>query len=318
MDDWTNKGSGPLVAPERLKQLSVRSDARGLIHLFSQVAALVVISTLIAVSSGTWWVILPFMAQGIVLNCLYAGQHETSHRTAFKSRVLNLWVGEIIGFLMILPAQWDRKFHFAHHRNTQNPAKDPEILAFGINNMKDWRISLSGLPYGVGQAQAMAAAARGIFPGYVWWLSDEEKKEMVREARLHLAGYALILVLSVVFQSWVALEYWLGPLLVMKVFYQFQNMGEHTGLGYNPDTLKCTRTLKGPFWMRWLVWNMSYHAAHHTYPSVPFFRLPELDRDIRRKTNAAEASTRGYIQAQIDVVRGFRRAAAAAREATAS
>jgi fatty acid desaturase len=69
--------------------------------------------------------------------------------------------------------------------------------------------------------------------------------------------------------------------------------------------------------MRWLVWNMSYHAAHHTYPSVPFFRLPELDQDIRRKTDAAEASTRGYIQAQIDVVRGFRRAAATSREATA-
>ena len=60
--------------------------------------------------------------------------------------------------------------------------------------------------------------------------------------------------------------------------------------------------------MRWLVWNMSYHAAHHTYPSVPFFRLPELDSVIRSKTDAAEASTRGYIQAQIDVVRGFRRA----------
>jgi fatty acid desaturase len=317
MDDWTNKGSGPLVAPDRLKALSVRSDSRGLLHLFSQIATLAVTSTLLALTTGTWWVILPFMAQGIVLNCLYAGQHEMSHRTAFKSRALNLWVGEIIGFLMILPAQWDRKFHFAHHRNTQNPAKDPELLAFGITNMKDWRISLSGLPYGVGQAQAMVSAARGIFPEYVWWLSDAERLEMKREAQLHLAGYALIVLLSLYFHSWIALEYWLGPLLVMKVFYQFQNMGEHTGLGYNQDTLKCTRTLKGPFWMRWLVWNMSYHAAHHTYPSVPFFRLPELDHDIRQKTDAAEASTRGYIQAQIDVVRGFRRAEAKAREAAA-
>ncbi|HEX4507857.1 MAG TPA: fatty acid desaturase [Alphaproteobacteria bacterium] len=317
MDDWTNKGSGPLVAPDRLKQLSVRSDRRGLIHLFSQMATLAVTTTLIARLSGTWWVILPFMAQGIVLNCLYAGQHEMSHRTAFKSRALNLWVGEIIGFLEILPAQWDRKFHFAHHRNTQNPAKDPELLAFGINNMKDWRISLSGLPYGVGQAKAMVSAARGIFPDYVWWLNDEERLEMKREAQFHLAGYSLIFLISLYFHSWIALKYWLGPLLVMKVFYQFQNMGEHTGLGYNPDTLKCTRTLKGPFWMRWLVWNMSYHAAHHTYPSVPFFRLPELDRNIRQKSDAAEASTRGYIQAQIDVVRTFRRAEAVDREAAA-
>jgi fatty acid desaturase len=317
MDDWTNQGSGPLVAPERLKQLSVRSDRRGLIQLFNQVAALAATSTLIAVANGTWWVILPFMTQGIVLNCLYAGQHEMSHRTAFRSRALNAWIGEIIGFLMILPAQWDRKFHFAHHRNTQNPAKDPELLAYGIYDMKGWRMSLSGLPFGWGQVQAMVSAARGIFPSYVWWLNDSERSLMVREARFHLAGYAMILLLSLGFQSWIALEYWLGPLLVMKVFYQFQNMGEHTGLGYDPDTLKCTRTLKGPFWMRWLVWNMSYHAAHHTYPSVPFHLLPTLDREIRRKTNAAEATTRGYIQAQIDVVRGFRRAEAARQEAAA-
>jgi fatty acid desaturase len=202
MDDWTNKGSGPVVAPERLKQLSARSDVSGLIQLFSQVAALAATSTLIAVSNGSWWVIPPFMAQGIILNCLYAGQHEMSHRTAFKSRVLNLWVGEIIGFLMILPAQWDRKFHFAHHRNTQNPAKDPELLAYGIKNMKDWRISLLGLPFGWGQAKAMASVVRGVFPDYVWWLSDVERSEMVREAQLHLAGYGLIFLLSIVFQSW--------------------------------------------------------------------------------------------------------------------
>jgi fatty acid desaturase len=317
MDDWTNQGSGPLVTPERLKQLSVRSDRRGLTQLFSQVAALAATSTLITVTQGTWWIILPFMAQGVVLNCLYAGQHETSHRTAFRSRWLNAWVGEIIGFLMIMPAQWDRKFHFAHHRHTMNSAKDPEILAYAITDMKGWRISLFGLPFGWGQAQAMVAVARGVFPDYVWWLSDSERSLMVREARVHLALYALILLLSLGFHSWIALEYWLGPLLVMKIFYQFQNMGEHTGLGYDPDTLKCTRTLKGPLWMRWLVWNMSYHAAHHTYPSVPFHRLPTLDEEIRRKTNAAEATTRGYIQAQIDVVRGFRRAEAAKQEVAA-
>jgi fatty acid desaturase len=317
MEDWTNQDSGPLITPERLKQLSARSDWRGLVQLLSQVVALAATSTLITVTQRAWWIVLPFIAQGIVLNCIYAGQHEMSHRTAFRSRALNAWIGEIIGFLMILPAQWDRKFHFAHHRNTLNPAKDPELLAYAISDIKGWRISLLGLPFGWGQAQAMVSVARGIFPAYVWWLNNSERSLMVREARIHLALYALILLLSLGFQSWIALEYWLGPLLVMKAFYQFQNMGEHTGLGYDPDTLKCTRTLKGPFWMRWLVWNMSYHAAHHTYPSVPFYLLPALDYEIRHKTNAAEATTRGYIQAQIDVVRGFRRAEAARQEAAA-
>jgi fatty acid desaturase len=311
MDDWTNLRSGPLVTPERLKQLSIRSDRRGLIQLFSQIAALAIASAGIALTQGSVWIVLPFMVQGVLLNGLYAGQHETSHRTAFRSRWLNDWVGEIIGFVMIMPAQWDKKFHFAHHRATQDPARDPELLAYGIFSLPAWRISLLGLPFAWGEARAMVAAARGIFPDYAWWLTDDERPRMANEARWHLAGYALILALSLWFRSWIALEYWLGPLLVMKFTYQFQNIGEHTGLGHDPDTLRCTRTLKGPFPVRWLVWNMSYHAAHHTYPSVPFHLLPLLDKEIRAKTTAPEATTRGYIQAQIDIVRGFKRGAAA-------
>jgi fatty acid desaturase len=208
---------------------------------------------------------------------------------------------------MILPAQWDQKFHFAHHRNTQDPAKDPELLGYGIRNLKDWKISLVGAPFAWGQAQAMAKAAVNVFPAYVWWLSDSERQQMTREARLHLTGYAAILLISVWYHSALALEYWLAPMLLMKIVYQLQNVGEHTGLSYHADTLRCTRTLTGPAPMRWLVWNMSYHAAHHTYPSVPFHLLPQLDREIRQKTDAADATTRGYIQTQIDIARGFLR-----------
>jgi len=307
MDDWINQQSGPIITPDRLKQLSVRSDLSGLVQLGTKLGALAATSTLMAMTWGSWWVLLPFMAQGILLNALYAGQHEMSHRTAFRSRWLNDWVGSLIGFIEFLPAQWDKKFHFAHHRATMDPARDPELLAYGIYTLPDWRIALFGVPFGKGQAQAMLSVARGIFPDYVWWLSDAEKPQMIREARWHLAGYALILMLSLWFQSWVAVEYWIAPLLVMKFTYQFQNIGEHTGLAYDPDTLRCTRTLKGPFLMRWLVWNMSYHAAHHTYPSVPFHRLAQLDREIRQKTTAPEASTRGYLQAQADIVASLRR-----------
>jgi fatty acid desaturase len=307
MDDWVNQPSGPLVAPQRLKELSIRSDREGLLQLATHLAALIVTGSLIAVTEGTWWMVLPFMAHGAILNSLYAGQHEMSHRTAFRSRWLNDWVGEAIGFLMILPAKWDKKFHFAHHRHTMDPKKDPELLAYGIFDLAAWRLSLVGLPFGWGQAKAMVAVARGIFPDYVWWLSEAERPGMIREARWHLAGYAAVIVLSLWFRTWVALEYWIAPLLVMKCFYQLQNMGEHTGLSYDPDTLRCTRTLKGPALMRRLVWNMSYHAAHHTYPSVPFHRLPELDHEIRTKTDASEATTRGYLQAQFDIVRTLRR-----------
>jgi hypothetical protein len=157
MDDWINHRSGPMVGTERLKQLSRRSDLRGLLQLSSQVAALGVTSTLMALAHGKVWLVLPFVAQGMVLNGLYTGQHEMSHRTAFRSRWLNQLFGAVIGFVMFLPAGWDQKFHFAHHRN-QDPERAPELLAYAIRSLKAWRISLLGLPFGWGQAKAMAAA----------------------------------------------------------------------------------------------------------------------------------------------------------------
>jgi fatty acid desaturase len=31
--------------------------------------------------------------------------------------------------------------------------------------------------------------------------------------------------------------------------------------------------------------NMNYHVEHHMYPSVPFYRLPELSHMLREKMN---------------------------------
>ena len=36
-------------------------------------------------------------------------------------------------------------------------------------------------------------------------------------------------------------------------------------------------TFTGPL-VRFLAWNMPYHAEHHAFPTVPFYRLPQLQR----------------------------------------
>jgi fatty acid desaturase len=42
-------------------------------------------------------------------------------RTAFKSRRLNRGVAFAAGLFLLLPPNWFRYFHFAHHRHTQDP-----------------------------------------------------------------------------------------------------------------------------------------------------------------------------------------------------
>ncbi|HWK47103.1 MAG TPA: fatty acid desaturase [Stellaceae bacterium] len=303
MEDWVAKRAATLIEPRRLKQLSARSDRHALTQLATQLAALGLTSA--ALASGIWWLAVPgFMAQGILLNCLYAGQHEMSHWTAFRSRRLNDWVGEAIGFLMIYPARWDRWFHFAHHRHTQDWDKDPELLVRGPYSFASWLFNMSAALYWYGRGRSTLRLASGIVPAYVWWLNDKQRGQVIGEARWHVAGYAAILALSMMAASWVAVEFWLAPMLLMKWFHQLQNVGEHTCLTHEPDTLRNTRTLRGPAVMRWLVWNMSFHAAHHSFPGVPFHALPELHEEIARQVGP-EMPGGGYLAVQVEIGRAL-------------
>jgi fatty acid desaturase len=42
------------------------------------------------------------------------------------------------------------------------------------------------------------------------------------------------------------------------------------------DLLRNTRTVRTLAPLRWLAWNMPFHAEHHALPAVPFHALPQL------------------------------------------
>jgi len=300
MQDWISARGAKVVPPQVLKSLSTRSDARGLLQLGSQLAAIGISIVLIGWLWPSLWAVLPFAALGIVLNCLYAGQHETSHRTAFRARWLNDWVGAAIGFLSIYPARWDRYFHFAHHRHTQDPARDPELLSRGPYTPSSYFFYIIGITYWWARARNTVRIATGRLPAYATYLTEPQRREVMLEARCHLAGYAAILAVSLAFHSWAAVIFWLAPMMLFKWVHNMQNTGEHTCLTHEQDTLRNTRTLRGPWLVRWLVWNMSYHTAHHTFPGIPFFALPELNREIQTRLgeNLPGAT---YIGAQVEI-----------------
>jgi len=300
MDDWIAKRGLALVPAARMKTLTARSDLRGLLHFGSQLGALAAMGAVLAYGWGTWWCVPPFMAYGLQINCLYAGQHEMSHRTAFRSRWLNDWAGQAIGFIEIYPSRWDRYFHFAHHRHTQDWEKDPELLIRKPYSRATWLLNMTGLLYWYGRCLSVLTLASGRAPAYAYWLTPSQRREVILEAQLHLAGYAAILAISLAFRSLIAVEFWLAPMVLMKWAHQLQNVGEHTGLTHENDTLRNTRTLMGPGVVRWLIWNMTYHAAHHTYPGVPFHALPALQNEISAELGRPLPET-GYIAAQIEI-----------------
>jgi fatty acid desaturase len=69
-------------------------------------------------------------------------------------------------------------------------------------------------------------------------------------------------------------------MLLGHMFLSWYITCEHRGLPQEGSVLERTRSLITPPWVRWLVWNMPYHAEHHAWPAVPWHALPELHRDV--------------------------------------
>ena len=298
-------GRRGLIEPKRLRSLSQRSDLKGALQMGSHLGALVVTGVALTLSWGTVWAVPTFMAYGTLLNFLYGAQHELSHSTVFRTRWLNEAFGRAIGFLMLYPRDFDQLQHFAHHRYTQDWARDGE-LERPRYTLASFLLWVLGPTYWYTRIRRVLRFAAGtVTEGYI---REAERPLLIREARWHLAGYALIAAVSVATGSWAAVTYWLAPLMLMKWTHQLQNTIEHFGLTHADDTWINTRSTRTNALIRWVCWNMQYHTAHHTYPAVPFHQLPELHREITARTGTPPPSMTyvGFMLASIRALSGGR------------
>jgi fatty acid desaturase len=294
-----------LMDPALLRDLSTKSNVAGWCQLGSHLGAILATGTLLGLTLGAPWAAVPtFLVHGVLINFLYAGQHEMSHWTVFRTRWLNEWVGRAFGFVLLYPRDFDQIQHFAHHRYTQDWQRDGE-LGRPPYTLISYLLWLLGPSYWYTRILRILRFASGTVSEP--YIPHGRKTELVREARWHIAGYATIAAISVATGSWAAVIYWLAPMMVTKVAHQLQNTIEHLGLPHAPNVLENTRTTRTNALLRWLCWNMQYHTAHHAFPGVPFHRLPELHAVLFTRRDSEPPSMR-YFAFQAAVLRALARA----------
>jgi fatty acid desaturase len=88
------------------------------------------------------------------------------------------------------------------------------------------------------------------------------------------ALYGALLLASLPGGNGFLLRDWLLPLIIGQPLLRFVLMAEHGGCAFSADSLANTRTTFTLAPLRWLMWNMPFHAEHHLYPSLPFHALP--------------------------------------------
>jgi len=287
-----------VLQPTELKALNEKSDLYGALQTGSHFGATLITGYAHALAMGTWWVLLTGFVLGVLINFLYAGQHELSHGTAFKSKFLNEFFGRIIGFIMLFPRDFDQIMHFAHHQYTQDWERDGELVREPYT-LKTYLLWLVGITYWRNRVFGIVRRARGII--IEPFIKKDEEAKVIFESRLHMMGYLAIVAFSLYFQSWAVLTFWIIPMVLTRPVHQLQNTIEHLGLSHEDDILENTRSTRTNAVMRWLCWQMPYHTAHHTFPTVPFWKLRELNEKLEMVTG--EVHRMGWIEFQIEVIK---------------
>jgi fatty acid desaturase len=296
----------PLLDRDLLRVLQKRHDFPSALHIALQLGAFgLCIWLVVATSSFAPAAIPAAVLLGAVWASLFAPFHEFTHQTPFRSRRLNLIGAWLTGIPFGMTPTTYREFHFAHHRFTHDPEKDPELggnatLASWPANPRSWFWMITGLgllwlKIGLMFRLALLSSANSELP-YPWDQRDEWARIIWENRLLALVwtGLAILTLVGVRGAGWV-----LVALIPCHVFQSIWLTTEHTGLPFQGTILNRTRTVYTSAFIRWWLWNMNYHAEHHAWPAIPWHALPLVHQ---RVADNLEHESWGYWRLQLDVL----------------
>ena len=220
--------------------------------------------------------------------------HDCTHGSFFESRRANVWVGRVLGIMVLQPfAEW-RHAHAVHHSSAGDLDRRGhgdvetmtvrEYLAAPAKKRIAYRLFRNPLVmYGLGPFFAMAITPR---------FTNPRMRPRMRNSVL-LNDLAIVVVLT-------ALCFWLGPINVLLVqaplvflaggagiwlFYvqhQFEDVYWESGETWNYATaaLEGSSYLKLPKVLQFFSGNIGLHHVHHLSARVPNYRLQACHDDL--------------------------------------
>jgi fatty acid desaturase len=262
-----------------LKELMRRSDAAGVRDTLVWYSLIIGAGVSAFLSAHSAWAVPAFLLYGT----LYAGPadsrwHECGHGTAFRSGRLNDVLYQLASFqVMRRPTVW-RWSHARHHSDTLITGRDPEIQVQlplrPVAVLADFvGFKLAPTEF----AKTMVNAVGRMIEEEKTFIPESEWPRVIREARLWVGVFAIVIAMAVITRSWLPLLLIGLPSIYGGWLYNFFGLTQHACLPENvlDHRLNSRTVLMNPVF-RFLYWNMNYHIEHHMFPMVPYHALPRL------------------------------------------
>ena len=293
------QATAPLIDRQPLAELNTLRDGPGWRRLASHLATVLLGGVLWRLDGLPWALrLLGLVVSGVGLATCFAPLHECGHRTAFRSKRLNDGVAWLMGLLSFYNSTFYRRYHQWHHRFTHQPGLDPELEDPVPTTLAGYLREISGWNWWTGKLRGHARLLWGDLSA-IPYMSPELIPQIRRSIRLQFAVYGVLAALSLIAANGFLFWSWLLPLAIGQPVLRLLLLAEHTGCSYGDDGLANTRTTLTLAPVRWLMWNMPFHAEHHLYPSLPFHALPAAHRWIGPRLQHLD---RGYLAVHRDLL----------------
>lgn len=302
----------PKIDKKTLKELSKRSDIKGLLDISIFIVALILSGYLCILSWGTLWSIPALLLYGNIFYCkIISIQHETNHETYFKTRALNKFFYHITSLLGGFEAVRWKWSHFHHH--TYTIFTHEEVYDYENNSPKPTepiRFLLNFLPLGpiiniqkirhFTHFEIIKHSFGIITPVVNITVPEKEIKKIINSSRLYVGFWLIIILSSIFFKTWLPIIMLILPPFYGNTILMICGMTQHAGLADNvKDHRKSTRTvIMNPFFS-FLYSNMEYHIEHHIFPKIPCHNLKAFHNVVK---DQMPTPRKGIINAYKEII----------------
>ena len=221
---------------------------------------------IVGAESGWWGLTVTIPVQMFASFMLFTVLHDGVHGTFLNAHPrLNEVLTNVAAVFVspLLSSAGYRLSHFEHHKFTNDPEKDPD---FGILAKSAW----------IRPFYWMTADLVHIPQMIRDWghIPAKTRRDMSIMMAISIAFYASSWILGF---GWEATIYWLVPTrlnftwLAFAFGYLPHGPQRHVRQSHNPFAATNVRKGGEPL-MRFLFLYQNYHAIHHLFPGVPFYR----------------------------------------------
>jgi fatty acid desaturase len=247
----------------------------------------------------TWPVrLLGYLVIGTAIHAMAIFVHEHSHGSVFRNRVLDRWIGFLMGVPVLVSYSAYRTLHAFHHRHTRAELDPDEFL-----NVTKNRVLLSLLFY------SWLVIGTPVYLAHVAWTAltrgtSRERRDVIVEYALMAVIWGGVLWSAARFDGFgILLHCWALPMIVAMAFGNLRSWAEHT-MTQPGHPLTQTRTVLSNRLVSFLMCNLNYHLEHHLCPGIPWYNLPKLHAMLRDDYRRAGSFIyRSYLRFLWDAIR---------------